>query len=160
MLYLQTLLDELDINVTRFKHEAVFNCAQASSLLLDISGAKTKNLFLKDKKGKRHFLLVISDEKVLDFKVLAKRLNVNRLSFASDDSLKQYLKSEPGRVSLLDILKDDEGAVELFIDEDVWDAKIVQCHPYSNESTWTIGTHDIDRLFTHVKREYQFIPFL
>jgi len=160
MLYLQTLLDELDIKVTRFKHEAVFNCAQANSLLLDIPGAKTKNLFLKDKKGKRHFLLVISDHKVLDLKVLAKQLNVNSLSFASDERLKKHLKSEGGRVSLLDILNDDEDAVALFIDEDVWKAKLVQCHPYTNESTWAIGTQDIDRLLAHVKRQYQFIPVL
>jgi Ala-tRNA(Pro) deacylase len=126
---LKTILETLSIKVEMFEHQAVYNCEQANALMLDIPGTKTKNLFLKDKKGKRHFLVVIEDHKVLNLKTLARLFEVNSLSFASGARLNEYLVSEEGRVSILDILKDEESKVELFIDEQIWQNNAIQCHP-------------------------------
>ncbi|WP_052672711.1 hypothetical protein [Photobacterium phosphoreum] len=49
------ILDDLGISYKKFQHPAVFNCEQAHLLALDIDGAATKNLFIKNKKGNRHF---------------------------------------------------------------------------------------------------------
>lgn len=155
---LKAILDQLSIKVARFEHQAVFNCEQANSLMLDIPGAKTKNLFLKDKKGKRHFLVIVKDNKTLDLKALAKSLEVNSLSFASAERLEKYLESEGGRVSILDILKDKETRVALYIDEDIWQSNAIQCHPYSNEATWVIDVNDMVKLLAFIKRDYQLIP--
>ena len=156
---LLTLLHELEIRVTAFEHQAVFNCEQANALNLAMPGAKTKNLFLKDKKGKHHFLLVIQDDKKLDLKTLATKLGVSSLSFASDKRLETYLQSEPGRVSILDILKDKSSDVTLYIDESVWHTGSIQCHPYTNEATWVIGTQDMAKLLKQQGIAYQVIPF-
>lgn len=157
MQYLQTLFANLNIEVMAYQHQAVFTCEQANALLLTIPGAKTKNLFLKDKKGKRHFLLIVKDNLEVNLKVLAERLKVNSLSFASEQRLANFLDSEGGRVSLLDIFKDKQNLVELVIDHGIFEMESIQCHPYSNEATWVIDTQDIKRLLSHHRREYQLI---
>ncbi|KPU83427.1 hypothetical protein JI57_01405, partial [Psychromonas sp. PRT-SC03] len=86
-----SVLDALSIQYKKFIHPPVLNCAQATLLSIDAPGVATKNLFLKDRKGKRYFLLVLMEGKPVDLKSLAKLLAVNSLRFASDENLKSYL---------------------------------------------------------------------
>ena len=73
-------------------------------------------------------------------------LGEKRLSLASPERLKRYLNVEPGAVSLLAIVNDKEAAVEVVIDEEVWQAETLKCHPLVNTSTLAIGRHDLERL--------------
>lgn len=152
------VLDEHKIPYTKFEHEAVFDCDAADALGLATQGIATKNLFLRDKKGKRHFLVVVHSDKALDLKSLSELMGVKGLSFASPDRLEKHLSSTPGSVSILDILRDKEGAVELIIDQAVAESEMLQCHPYTNTATLDITVADIKKLLESVGRTFQIVP--
>ncbi|WP_279144001.1 prolyl-tRNA synthetase associated domain-containing protein [Photobacterium phosphoreum] len=148
------ILDDLGISYKKFQHPAVFNCEQAHLLALDIDGAATKNLFIKNKKGNRHFLIIMVDDKTIDFKRLSQILDVSSLSFASNNRLDKYLGTSAGSVSLLDIIKDTQGAVELIIDKSIFNYSSIQCHPFTNTATLEIPIMGIQQLLEHYQRPY------
>lgn len=127
------------ITYQRFDHEAVFTCEQAKEIQTEpMPGKDTKNLFLRDDKGKRHFLVTVGHEKQVDLKELKQILNTRKLSFASPERLKTHLGVEPGSVTMLGLVNDAGHAVEFFIDQAVWEADAVCCHPLVNTATLCI----------------------
>ncbi|AMQ42420.1 prolyl-tRNA synthetase [Aeromonas veronii] len=148
-----SLLDQLAIPYQRFDHPPVFTCEEASRLLPDLPAAKTKNLFLRDPKSERLFLVVTPEESRVDLKALATALGVKRLSFGSPERLDAVLGLTPGSVTLLAMVRDRENAVELVVDEAIWQAEQVQCHPLVNTATLIIRLDDVRRLLTHLDRE-------
>ena len=79
------------IEYERHNHPPVFTVEEALRLVPPLPAAKTKNLFLRDRKGKRHFLVVVGYEKAVDLKALTSLLGVSKLGFASPQRLKRYL---------------------------------------------------------------------
>ncbi|MCE9953327.1 prolyl-tRNA synthetase associated domain-containing protein [Aeromonas allosaccharophila] len=148
-----SLLDQLAIPYQRFDHPPVFTCEEASRLLPDLPAAKTKNLFLRDPKSERLFLVVSPEAIRVDLKGLAVMLGVKRLSFGSPERLDAVLGLTPGSVTLLAMVHDSERAVELVVDEAIWQAEQVQCHPLVNTATLIIRLDDVRRLLTHLGRK-------
>lgn len=140
-------LDNHKIHYERYDHPPVFTCEQAKKLVTIKGGADTKNLFLRDRKGKRHFLLVVGYDKSVDLKTLSTAAEVSKLGLASSGRLRHFLGIEPGSVSLLALLNDRENHVELIIDEAIWSADSIRCHPLVNTSTLVIDRDDIRRFF-------------
>ncbi len=123
----------------RFDHEAVFTCEQAKDIrTAPMPGKDTKNLFLRDEKGKRHFLVTVGHEKRADIKALKAVFGVQKLSFGSPERLKEHLGVDPGSVTLLGLVNDPGHRVEFFIDQALWDADAVCCHPLVNTATLCI----------------------
>lgn len=137
MLSLLAFLSSHRIEYERCDHEAAFTVADVARLV-PLGGAATKNLFLRDKKGTRQALVVVAADKPVDLRALAESVGFERPSFGSADRLKRLLGIEPGAVSLLALVNDTQGAVEVFIDRDIWNAASVQCHPLVNTSTLAI----------------------
>ncbi|MFM5679690.1 prolyl-tRNA synthetase associated domain-containing protein [Aeromonas veronii] len=148
-----SLLDQLAIPYQRFDHPPVFTCEEASKLLPDLPAAKTKNLFLRDPKSERLFLVVSPEDHRVDLKGLATMLGVKRLSFGSPERLDAVLGLTPGSVTLLAMVRDREKAVELVVDEAIWQAEQVQCHPLVNTATLIVRLDDVRRLLAHLGRE-------
>ena len=140
-------LTDHSIQYQRVDHPPVFTCEEAEKLVPPLPGADTKNLLVRDRKGKRHFLVVVGYEKSVDLKALSNVLEVSKLSFASAERLKKHLGIEPGSVSLLAIVNDSECAVEVIIDQELWQAEKLLCHPLVNTSTLSIDRTDIERIF-------------
>jgi len=138
-------LDENQIAYTRHDHPAVFTVKEADRLVPKLQAAKTKNLFLRDAKGKRHFLILVPSHKHIDLKRLPNRLGVKRISFGSPQRLKKYLGIEPGAVSPLALYNDKAHAVEVYVDQDLWSAEAFQCHPLVNTSTLEISRDNLAR---------------
>ena len=122
------------ITFDRFDHKAVFTCEESKDLP-PMPGIRTKNLFLRDKNGKRAILVVVGDDKAVDLKALKAVIGSDKLSFASPERLKELLGVEPGSVTLLGLVHDTEHAVEVFLDRPVWEADCLQCHPLVNTAT-------------------------
>ena len=133
------------ITYERHDHEAVFTCEQADRLGIETTAAKTKNLFLRDRKARRHFLVSVRDEKTVDLKGLEGVLGVKGLSFASSERLMEYLGLTPGSVTMLAALNDTGGRVEVVVDEALWKSDAIQCHPLVNTSTLVISRADVER---------------
>jgi len=131
-------LDAHNVSYERYDHPAVFTVEESKRLSPKLEGASTKNLFLRDKKAIRHFLVTVPEDKKVDLKALSSVLETSRLSFASPDRLKTHLGIEPGSVSLLALLNDTEQNVEVFIDQDIWEDEAILCHPLVNTSTLVV----------------------
>jgi Ala-tRNA(Pro) deacylase len=138
-------LDQLSIPYEYHEHVPVFTSEQARRLIPPLAGASAKNLFLRDRKGRRHFLHSLPDSKILDLKSLSASLGVSGLSLASPERLLKYLGITPGAVSLLALVNDPEGRVEVLIDQDLWQADYLQCHPLVNTATLVIALKDIKK---------------
>src|SRR5450759_1931534 len=113
-------LDGHGIAYQRCDHPAVFTVAEMKRLVPPLDGAHTKNLFLRDKKGRRHVLVVVGSDKQVDIKALSAALGLDHLSSGSPERLRKYLGIEPGSVSLLALLNDIKREVEVFIDRELW----------------------------------------
>ena len=138
-----SFLDQHQIAYQRFDHEAVFTVEEADKLP-KMPGTPVKNLFLRDKNGQRHILVVLGHEKKVDLKALSELLGVSKLSFASPERLKKYLGVEPGSVTLLGVINDAEYGVEVVIDEELW-GQSLRCHPLVNTATLVIPHESIEK---------------
>ncbi len=128
-------LDSNSIEYERFDHPAVFTVDQVTELVQIHKGHRTKNLFVRDKKGRRHVLIVVPHDKRVDLMALGEVTGHGRVSFASPERLMTHLGVEPGSVTIMGIINDTGNNVELVIDTSVWNADFVRCHPLVNTST-------------------------
>ena len=146
-------LTEQNVAFKRFDHAAVYTVQQANELRLPIEGLATKNLFLRDGKGKRHWLWVGASQDSVDLAKLAQRLGVKRLSLASSERLANYLKSSPGQVSLLDMFNAQPKQVTLVVTSTVWHSTDLQCHPFDNTVTLQVKTSHLMPLLGKLDNE-------
>ncbi len=130
-------LDRLGIAYSKLEHPPVFTVEQAEKHWGSITGAHCKNLFLRNKKGNRHYLAILESSKSADIKALTKQLGEDRLSFASPERLMRYLGLEPGAVSPFGLINDSQKEVRVVIDPDLKKAERINFHP--NVNTATVG---------------------
>jgi Ala-tRNA(Pro) deacylase len=142
---LDTFLRDHGIAAQRHEHAAVMTVEESERLVPKLPGAKTKNLFLRDKKGARHFLVTVPHDRAVDLNALGAALDAGRLGFASPERLHRHLGVTPGSVSLLALINDHDGAVEFVIDRALWDADAVQAHPLANTATMVVAHDDLER---------------
>ena len=132
------LLDRNKLPYEIVEHEPVYTIEDALAATPEIGGIKTKNVFLRDAKGTRHFLVVVPHDLRLDLAALARTLNASKLSMGSADRLARHLGVSTGAVSVLALVNDRGRAVELVVDRRVWQADKVQAHPLRNTATLAI----------------------
>lgn len=150
MMDIYEFLQRHDITYEKYEHPAVFTCEEAERLVPELPGAHTKNLFVKDKKG-RLILVVVGYEKSVDLKELGKTLEAKGLSFASPEKLKECLGVEPGSATILGLFIDTQSVVEVVIDENIWNADSIQCHPLVNTATLVISHEGLETFLKATK---------
>jgi Ala-tRNA(Pro) deacylase len=142
---IDAFLRALGIDAPRHEHPAVMTVDESERLVPELPGAKTKNLFLRDKKGARHFLVTAAARASVDLARLGGVLGVGKLGFASPERLARHLGVTPGSVSLLALSNDTARAVEFVIDRTLWDADAVQAHPLVNTATTVLSHRSLER---------------
>src|SRR4029077_12230688 len=128
----------------RHSHPPVMTVEESLRLVPKLRGMKTKNLFLRDKKGRRHFLVTVPHDLAVGLDALSAALDAQKLGFASVERLLQHLGIKPGSVSLLALFNDKASAVEFVIDRRLWDAGAVQAHPLVNSQTLVLDHADLE----------------
>ncbi|MDO4581184.1 MAG: prolyl-tRNA synthetase associated domain-containing protein [Bacillota bacterium] len=128
-------LAELGISYTLTEHPAVYTIEEMDALGITAEGEVVKNLFLRDAKGKRHFLLVLGKDKRADLKHIGAALEASHLSFASAERLQKYLGLTQGEVTPLGVVNDREAAVEVVFDSELRDSEKLGVHPNDNTAT-------------------------
>src|SRR5512139_2317316 len=103
------------VEYVRHDHPPVMTCEEEKLNVPESGAVRTKNIFLRDKKGRRHLLLVTTCAKTVSIAAFADIAGADRLSFASPERLKQHLGVEPGSVTVLGLVNDAAHAVELYI---------------------------------------------
>ncbi len=138
-------LDGLGIAVTTKYHPPVFTVEESKALRDAIPGGHTKNLFLKDKKG-RYFLLTVGEDAVIDLKTVHTLIGASgRVSFGKPDQLMEYLGVIPGAVTAFGVINDSGNAVTLIFDEALMAHDVINAHPLTNDATTSIASEDMKR---------------
>ena len=128
-------LAENTIKYERYDHPAVYTFEQANRLVPDLEAVRTKNVFVRDKKGRSHFMIMVGDGRRIDLQALSDKLNVRRLSLGSPERLQALLGVDPGAVSPLALINDGDNKVDLLFDKALAEECFFQCHPMVNTST-------------------------
>lgn len=149
-----------DIDYVLHEHPAVFTCEESEKLCSHIPGVSSKNLFLRDDKKRRYFLVIVDSKKRVNLKELGEILGVKRISFASDEDLKEKLGLEPGSVSIFGLLNDEDNDVELFIDRDFYEQPIVTFHPNRNTASVEITKEMLKKFLKSISHEANIVELV
>jgi len=139
-------LSSLGIAYERFEHPPVPTVEEAEKHWAAIEAAHGKNLFLRNQKGSRHYLVIIAHTKRADLRAVANQIGDGKLSFASPERLMTYLGVTPGSVSPAGLINDREHQVRVFLDRDLKNAARISFHPNVNTATLTVAFADFQRL--------------
>ena len=150
-------LDQLDISYARYEHPPVYTVDEAKQYWQDIKGSHAKNLFLRNNKGSRHYLVVLEETKTADLKALSTQLDAGKLSFASERRLMEHLGLEAGSVSPFGLINDSQKAVTVVIDRDLSRNGLVNFHPNVNTATITVTNQDFEKFLKHCGSEIIYI---
>lgn len=137
------LLDALGVAYQRVDHEPAMTMEVCAAIDQVLGAAICKNLFLCNRQQTVFYLLMMPADKPFKTKELSAQINSARLSFATAEHMAALLDITPGSVSVMGLMNDREGKVQLLIDEDVLADEYIGCHPCVNTSSLRIRTADM-----------------
>jgi Ala-tRNA(Pro) deacylase len=142
------VLDALGIQYQAYEHPAVFTAEDAAAHWTPIPATPVKNLFLRNKKGDRHYLVILDIAKAADLRELVKVVGDDRLSFGSPERLMAQLGLTPGSVSPFGLIHEGSGKVQVIVDEALRGADRLLFHPNINTASVTISAADLERFLS------------
>lgn len=140
-------LDALGIRYERHEHPPVFTAEEAAVHWAPLHATEVKNLFLRNKKGNRHYLVILDVAKAADLKQIVKLVGDDRLSFGSPERLMNELGLTPGSVSPFGLLNDADGSVRVLVDADLRGKDRLIFHPNINTASVVISWADLEAFF-------------
>lgn len=140
-------------------HAPVFTMEEMQAEGLDKLGTICKNLFIRDQKGKKHFLVTADDATHINLKELGAKLEAGKVSFASAERLEKYLGVTAGCVSPLGILNDKEHAVTVVLDKKLVGLDRLGIHPNDNTSTLFLSFDSLIKAIESVGNNYIILDF-
>jgi len=154
---LYDLLKKLEIEYEYHEHPPVATIEDSKLHWKNITSGRCKNIFFRNHKGNRHYLVILEHMRLLDIHDLEKRLRQGKLTFASDQRLKKYLGVEPGSVSPFGLINDKDHHVHLFIDEKLRESDRLAFHPNINTATLVISQSGFIKFLSSSGNSYEFI---
>ncbi len=139
-------------------HPAVFRVEEGLELKAALPGAHTKNLFLKDNRG-RLWLISARQDTTIDLKRAAAAMGSGRLSFGNETLMFETLGVRPGSVTALALINDAERRVTFVLDQRLWEAEIVNFHPLTNTATTALDQAAFRRILALLEREPLVVDF-
>ena len=155
---LEAWMAEQGIAFVTHEHPAVFRVEEGLELKAAMPGAHTKNLFLKDKKG-RLWLISARQDTVVDLKRAPKVIGSDRLSFGNEALLYETLGVRPGSVTALGLINDIDRRVTFVLDRRLWEAETVNFHPLTNTATTALSRAAFRRVLEVLGREPVVVDF-
>ncbi len=150
------ILDSLNIKYQKYEHEAVFTNEESQKLEIGTAAENTKNLFLKNEKSTRYFLLTIQHGKRADLKKFAGQIGEKKFTFANADDLKRLLNLTPGSVTPTGLRFNTNQRVEYYLDKDLLEQKIIYFHPDINTATIGLKPEDFKKFIEFTKHQLNF----
>ena len=150
-------LDALGIAYQRFEHPPVFTSEEADIHWRDLPGVPCKNLFLRNKKGNHHYLVILEISKKADLREIVRFVNDDRLSFGSPDRLTAELGLTPGSVSPFGLINDSDGSVVVLVDEDLRGAEGLIFHPNINTASVVLSWEGLERFLKTRSNQVRYI---
>ena len=143
-------LDSHKIDYTWYTHPEAPTIEIARQYWRADGSKHCKNLFFRNHKGNRHYLVVLDSERDLDIHDLEKRLHQGKLSFASPQRMEKYLGLGPCSVSPFGLINDTDNHVHLFLDENLQQQSSLSFHPNDNHATVVISQEEFVRYLSTV----------
>ncbi len=150
-------LDNKNIEYSWYTHAEAPTIEVARTQWKNDGSKHCKNLFFRNHKGNRHYLVVLDCERDLDIHDLEHRLHQGKLSFASPQRMERYLGLQPGSVSPFGLINDNENHVYLFLDKNLQNQTSLSFHPNDNHATVVISQNEFIRYLNGVGNSYEFI---
>lgn len=154
---LYEIFEKLEIRFDYYEHPPLATIQDAKIHWENYDSGRCKNIFFRNHKGDRHYLVILEHLRQLDIKDLEKKLRQGKLTFASDKRLKKYLGLEPGSVSPFGLINDKEKHVYIFIDEKLKEFDRLAFHPNINTASLVISRNDFIKFLTFTGNSYEFI---
>ena len=153
-------LKKLKITYTHYTHPVFSSCEISDTYHQKekLKGVRAKNLFLRNKNGKKHFLLLLPHHREYE-KARFKELSDQKCGFASADRMQTYLGVQPGSVSPFGLLNDKNKEVIVYIDDFFFSQELIHLHPNRNDQSIAIQPTDLEKVLTHWGYEIQKISF-
>jgi len=150
-------LNDLNIPFELHEHPPVPTVEEALPYWKDIDATHCKNLFFRNHKGNRHYLVILDHRRQLNIKDLEQKLKQGKISFASPKRMERYLGLGAGSVSAFGIINDHENHVHIFLDEALQSATHISFHPNENNATLVISFASFLRFLETSGNSYEFI---
>lgn len=149
-------LDNLNISYQVVNHPKAYCTKDADKYIEGYEGVRTKTMFLYNKNKTNFYLIVMDENKRIDFKKLEEVLQEKKLKFSSDEVLFDKLKLEKGVVSIFGLLNNKDNIVVLF-DEDIINELPLTFHPNENDATIFINSEDVIKFLNTLNVCYKII---
>ncbi len=137
------LLDRLSVDYERIDHPAAMTMEACEEIDRALEATICKNLFLCNRQQTDFYLLMMPGDKKFVTKDLSSQLGVSRLSFGSPEYMEKLLDITPGSLSVMGLMNDHDGRVQLLIDEDVLQGEMIGFHPCINTSSLRLRLSDL-----------------
>jgi len=154
---LHQLLKTLDIPFDYYEHPAAPTIEEAAKYWKDVEATHCKNLFFRNHKGNRHYLVILECSHDLAIRDLEQRLRQGKLSFASPERMKKHLGLTPGSVSPFGLINDNDKHVHLFIDKTLKNSEKISFHPNINTASIVIKYSDFIKFLDHQGNTYEYV---
>lgn len=167
-----SFLDEHGLGYEFHSHPPLPTIELALEYWKEIDSVHCKNLFFRNHKGNRHYLVVFECHKTLEIHALEHMLHQGKLSFASAERMERCLGLLPGSVSPLGLIHDpftteptkehfpNGHRVKLFLDSDLQKAERISFHPCDNTASVVLSNEDFMKFLSLWGGEYEWLDIL
>ncbi len=150
-------LSELSIKFNYYQSPQDFSDEDDGSFWQKIDATRCKNLFMRNHKGDRHFLLISDYYRNIDIHKFEQRFKKGKISFASQQRIDKYIKGKIGAISVFSLLNDEDNSVEVFIDESLKECSRLTFLPNDLHALIVISFNDFIRILDYSGNKYEFI---
>ncbi len=154
---LYQLLDKLEIAYSYHEHPPAPTIEIATEFWKDMDSGHCKNLFFRNHKGNRHYLVILDYRYELNIKKVELMLRQGKISFASEKRLAKYLGVKPGSVTPFGLINDIEKHVHVFIDNRLKEQERLSFHPLINTASLVISFKDFLSFIDYLGNSYEYI---
>jgi Ala-tRNA(Pro) deacylase len=150
-------LAEMGIAYTRYEHPPIASAEAGEQYWAGIDAAHCKNLFMRNQKGTKHYLVILPYQKRANLRTVADQIGDGKLSFGSPDRLMKHLGVSPGSVSPFGLIHDPDHSVRVAIDRDLRTADRISFHPNINTATLVLAFSDFQRFLESCGNPIQYV---
>ena len=153
-------LNQLNISYKIWYHPPLPTIETAMEYWKIMPGTHCKNLFFRNHKGNKHYMVIFECSQTMNITILEKNLRQGKLTFASAERMKKHLGLQPGSVTPFGLLNDTSDHVKLFIDKELENVSEISFHPNDNRASVLIDNNDFKKYLISVGNAYEYINCL
>jgi len=150
-------LDSLGVIYEYYESPGDFSNEDDSSFWTKINATRCKNLFMRNHKGDRHFLLISDYYRNIDIRILEQKFKNGKISFASEKRIEEHINGTIGAISVFSLFNDKKKHVEVFIDESLRNSKRLTFLPNELNALIAISTTDFIKILEFTGNYYEFL---